>query len=599
MSPGYDKIDENSAAAEAESPNGEEGKQKKLPKGWADEIDALLRLFLREGRTKFGLLLLEIAWIGFLALIAELFKRAGSSSSPGRVGLGPFFGWPRRPFNLAITDLWLPGSVIILGYWLVASERIRNIYAVPRLAGRWLTLGLSALVTFLCAILDTIWSLPLYLILLGLQWLRPKLAAQMAAAKEQKPKESHSGLKRFIFTPRTIEEFVYSITGFSDIVGGWMVRLAQPLVSRARIGLARITDTNSEEARLSAKFSLQVWANAEQRVATLLQDTDAADWVSLVVLPGETRVRSRQHAASLARLFSLDMVVWGSYTDPRPDGSRSVRMNFYRPVSRRKPDEKKQKDSDLAFSLFKRRQSFDVAAMEVAEEELKELYWILAVSVLGVLADRSEADRKRGIWNIWNRIDKLRYSGANAINSVLPEMAERFIAGSGGPAVASSSSALTPIFSAWAVSGFDMFDDRELSLWEISIARETLEKCVADFPNQSIHLYRLGALYAYLKEYELAMSVFTRAKNARYNLIGPRSAFWAEDAVRDIKRSHGDKMARAWARFAATAAEILHHGKAHAVADLLKIRDDKVFWDIYAGDNPVSEKLVRDLLERK
>jgi hypothetical protein len=55
---------------------------------------------------------------------------------------------------------------------------------------------------------------------------------------------------------------------------------------------------------------------------------------------------------------------------------------------------------------------------------------------------------------------------------------------------------------------------------------------------------------------------------------------------------------RAWARLAATTAEILQHGSTYARAELLKIKQDSALWEKYGTDAPVSKQIVWELLER-
>jgi hypothetical protein len=120
---------------------------------------------------------------------------------------------------------------------------------------------------------------------------------------------------------------------------------------------------------------------------------------------------------------------------------------------------------------------------------------------------------------------------------------------------------------------------------------------VAEPPFDARHFYRLGALYAYMGEYERAMATFRRAMNARYVLAGPLSAFWAEEDVRSIGNAYGEQARRSWARLTASAAEILHHGSKDARSDLLKIKEDPFLW-LHSDDSvEVSMRIVRELLE--
>jgi hypothetical protein len=112
-------------------------------------------------------------------------------------------------------------------------------------------------------------------------------------------------------------------------------------------------------------------------------------------------------------------------------------------------------------------------------------------------------------------------------------------------------------------------------------------------------MYRLAALCAYLGEYESTLNVLRRAQRARYNLIGPRSAFWVEQEVREIKQSSGEKRARAWARLTMRTAEILQHGTPSAQTELLEIEKDELLSDHYESDAPVSARIVRELLETR
>lgn len=328
---------------------------------WVAEAFDALRLQHRLGNRGLGLVLLMVGW----ALLLWLFAQLPPDNGPRVLGI-PIISWSNGLIisqrDVALTDLVVPGGLIILLWWLFRSgSHITLTYPLMRI--------LSAVGYYLALILLIVvglFSIPVVLTLMLVHATRRRLRSVDAA---RPPSERRADRE--------------------DPYWRWFERLGdrllRPFAPTARVAFSPPVTFSLDEDLLGAKASLQMLMEAYGRLRDTLASLDPRLDFRLVLLPETVRVAKPQQARRMRALLGQDALLWTSYVDTQPPRLWvNVEMIHHVPWD----DKAEITVPDTHFSLFQAVARPPLASVQVLQSDPTDAYILLLLTLSRVARQR-------------------------------------------------------------------------------------------------------------------------------------------------------------------------------------------------------------------
>jgi hypothetical protein len=283
------------------------------------KISELLHLFQRFGRSVLGLLLLEIGWTVLLVMASKLVPEGGSGRD--------------EEFSLLVG--WEIGAVLIAAGWSIYSR----LYAY---------LTTPALIAF-----RPIWDFAFIFAMIVAGAFDHLRNRRIAAKRTEEIEEWLSNNKEEAIAkaqkgpeparPREELEGNYErwLAGYKEKFGddalrkvaakevklqpdryiGWIgnmgLKLLSPLHSGLRIGIAPFNNFSHGDSLVSLKSPMEEFGSSIADLLSKLAHISDMRHLHFFTLPSHFAVRTHGHAKFALKLFKLDVLVWGHFTEDR------------------------------------------------------------------------------------------------------------------------------------------------------------------------------------------------------------------------------------------------------------------------------------------
>lgn len=570
---------------------------------WASEIYDTLLIFRRISNQVYGLLLVELGWVLLLVLVAKLSPSGGNNPQPAIVAV-PLSG------PLKVTDLVIPGAIVLACFWIIWSRIITYVWLLVRCAFRRATVLLVDLVGFCFGLLNVFLlpiTYPLELIR-ARRWierlgkdaeekLRKELADKAKDRLQRLIERQDMGTAAGIYGFRIAwlafkghEHDCHQLDKLHSVIGNrelrrhavnatktsrWIVftnfivplrRINTWLASRAYIAFAPLQSFNYEEDLNSSKAPAQVFAAASDRIQWQLQNVKLMRHISFNFLPQHWVPKNSSEAGLLRWFFGLNTLLWGSYL---PEPPTRICLNIKQHPRRGEKEDKERmlRPMEDPFPLVFRTQ---YSTMVVDQQEALDAYIVLVVAILQTLQTRQSPSKKVLIRVLSGQLwDELQYSYSEVrqliehlVFDAFPLLSESH--STAHDAYPSPRRILVEIVGQWightlkrAESDSDayaMVKDYPATL------RQMLKRCIELDPRISENYYRLAALNGLMGRPDEAVRSADQAK--RYEVIRDADASYFISAMADLtlRLSGSSSQEISLAMFAAYAARAINIG---------------------------------------
>ncbi len=238
-------------------------------------------------------------------------------------------GWRLTLVPVALTDLFVPGALVIFVVWLAIS-RLHIFLTRPLLRVlRWL----SAILLFIAFLVTMLISLPISAML------KPLERRKIDRWEQQQDKRTLETWQRELGEDGFLEFARLRIRFRADYVDKLLIAffpwLISQIVPAVIIGIAPVESFSFEEEQRSARIPSQLFAEAAGRLHARLERLAPGIQLRVHMLPTVVRVRFPLAAQRIRRWLGYDVVLWGSFTDQE---ARRLLINLAtRRASARKP----------------------------------------------------------------------------------------------------------------------------------------------------------------------------------------------------------------------------------------------------------------------
>jgi hypothetical protein len=283
------------------------------------KVSELVHLFQRFGRSVLGLLLLEIGWTVLLVMASKLVPEGGSGGDK----------------EISLLVAWEIGAVVIAVGWSIYSRLYAYLTTPALIAVRpiWDFAFIFAMIV--AGALDHLRNRRIAAKRAEQieEWLRNH--KEEAIAKDQKgpgaarPREELEGnYERWLagfkekFGDDALKEVAAKEVNLQpDRYIGWIgdrgLKLLSPLHSGVRIGIAPFNNFSHGDSLVSLKSPMEEFGSSIADLLSKLAHISDMRHLHFFTLPSHFAVRTHRHAKFALKLFKLDVLVWGHFTEDR------------------------------------------------------------------------------------------------------------------------------------------------------------------------------------------------------------------------------------------------------------------------------------------
>jgi hypothetical protein len=592
----------------------------------AYDMVVLARLFQR---SLYGLILLQLGWIGFLFCLLRLPVGPRMLSMPC-VHFRPL---KFAPWQADVWWVWMAGALLLLAYWLL---KIRG-FLLRRMVARSMVLFVWApAVLLLATLLGIIEFLLLFLVFLFRDSWRigkhkeqertrrlDEIRKKQPEISEQEAMEQMEAALRKEFPKAEDPLWVAAVTSLSSGDEPRLLGAALGLLrftfsdSPARIGVAPLGEFAEGEAPSAPWNGDRIFGVSAERL-NLEERQGLWPKARFQMLPSHLTVRTPSEARWLRRLMFMDALIWGQYSSA--DETVWVRLEIAGSSPRRK-DAESRLDADRAYrsGLLGRDMELPLKSLTFAAHDHSASVVTLCACLLHVLQYRNirwdqgwrqKVSQSQLGFSIFYMGDKLSLRRAKYAREVCRFLATEILPcrkprSTECTALPSAESLLAQVISSWVGSMFseirsvlDEEEDLEARPFLIELKR-LLAFCTEVDPHRPEHLYRLGFILCLLGDVDEAAARLAHAgeldvRSLRTDTI--MAIVLGELAVDRIFLKHGKELRLARAAWAVHMAAVIaiggEEGKQRVGEGLSKARNP------YHADEPLdpAELVVQRLL---
>jgi hypothetical protein len=597
------------------------------------KIVEFVKLLQRFGQSVIGLIILQIGWTTLLVLASKLGE---SSTGPPSVA-GVSFG-----------AIWVYGAVAIALGWSIYS-RLYSYLVVP------LVITAKPIVDFLF-VLTVILGIGLDAVRNRLierrrqnlirQWVQNHRTRSIEKGKARTSEAMHTDqelndayekwLTDFRREHGALEKVAEREIGLQKDTTMKLLakvgrRLMTPLHTEIRVGLAPLSNYSSADTVVTLKPPGQQFGSAISNFVSHIYRMKNVQYIHFFLLPAHFPVRTHVQAGFAIRLFNLDTLIWGQFSEDQRNAYAQVLTSTDLSREKDKRDENGF-HHNLACRFFPTEQVQDLSSVKFAPMSELDQHIVLVVAVLRSLLNYeqrrrlSKNDQKRrnplvdGLKSAFTAYISTDEMAGEILEHLARDVLPMVKKGSTDSSVVPSAGAVAADMASRWVGNLLASDERYNSRWDregtdrgrrrLAIQlHSVLLKCAELAPDRAIHFYRLGALSCFLGELDRARKEFSQAGDldvvTDYSrgippFIDAQLEFesWAEDL------SSGSKDELKFARFAANASAAIYAGYRDDIKRVIEGRNkpESAIWFNWdrlreePSQSPLGLNLVNEML---